>query len=195
MNTAILDERLMASIFKPESQDNLDEIIEEAIRKCPQSGLNRVEKLKNFMCTCASHKVEIFADFDSAGRISVFLSDKDLEQRLRCDTWLEADILTAMAKDIPEIEIFLKGLSEGVLKHIEQRKAIPVDLVPELQNFENECAKYNISIWAGYDDFYKTKPVVFLSVPDYRNFNIMSKLQAWLRARPKLERALHFLHS
>ncbi len=192
MNTALLDEKLMASVFNPESQKkpDIDAIIDEAIRTCPHSRVNPLENFQKFMRECASRNVKIFADFDSAGRAFVILSDKDLERRLKQDRRLEADILVAMAKDIPEIEKFLKNHS--ALENIERREAIPADLVPELQKFKNECAKYNISIVAGYDDFYRVRPRVFLAVPDYRNFNVMTELQDWLHSRPDLERALYF---
>ena len=102
---------------------------------------------------CASRNVKIFADFDSSGRVSVYLSDKNLERQIRYDKWLEADILVAMAKDVPEIRKFLKKLSSDLylaaLENIKRREAKPFDLVPELQNFKNECAKHNISIVAG----------------------------------------------
>lgn len=171
-------------------QQDIDAIIDEAVRTCPHSKLNRVENFKSFMCECAMRDVKIFADFDSAGRVFVFLSDKDLELRLNQDGQLEADILEAMAKDVPEINNFLKNHS--ALENIERRKAIPADLEPELQKFKNECAKYNISIVAGYDDFYRTTPRVFLAVPDYRNYDTMSKLQEYLQSWPELERALYF---
>ena len=52
--------------------------------------------------------------FDSSGRVSVYLSDKNLERQIRYDKWLEADILVAMAKDVPEIRKFLKKLSSDL---------------------------------------------------------------------------------
>ena len=92
--------------------------------------------------------------FDSSGRVSVYLSDKNLERQIRHDIQLEADILVAMAKDVPEIRKFLKKLSNDLylaaLENIKRREAKPFDLVHELQNFKNEYAKHNISIVAGY---------------------------------------------
>ena len=106
------------------------------------------------MCECARRNVKIFVDFDTVGRVCVYLSDKELERQIRYDKWLEADILVAMAKDVPEIRKFLKKLSSDLylaaLENIKRREAKPFDLVPELQNFKNECAKHNISIVAGY---------------------------------------------
>ena len=66
--------------FSPKSQYDLNEIIDEAIRKSSQSGLNREEKFKNFILDCVSRIVKIFADFDNAGRISVYLSNENLEK-------------------------------------------------------------------------------------------------------------------
>ena len=47
--TVLLDEKLMASVFNPESQKepDIEAIIDGAIRTCPHSRVKPLEKLKN----------------------------------------------------------------------------------------------------------------------------------------------------